>query len=116
MSKCEIEKIKGSKIHIDLPEDLTKYALNFLALYNNFKNNKDIHYIRNGKDNDVVIAVAYEHGSEPFKMCLDWLETLGAVTNSYSCNIYQAYIDDEQIDHDIMNEIDCELSLKNEWY
>ena len=116
MTQCTVEKIRGTQVLIKLPEDLNEYALNFLALFNNYRTNKDIHYLSNNDGDTVCIIVAYEDGSESYGYFKEWLENFGTVERENEVNIYVPYIDDDSINYDIDNLIDCELSHKGEWY
>lgn len=116
MTKCTIEKIRGTEVLMRLPSDLNEYALNFLALFNNYRTNKDIHYLSNNDSDNAVIIVAYEKESESYSFFREWLMNFGTIIREDKVNIYVPYIDDDKINDDIDNLVSCELSRKGEWY
>ncbi|MBE7054418.1 MAG: hypothetical protein E7391_09165 [Ruminococcaceae bacterium] len=115
MTKCEMLRLKGTRVNVELPEKLEEYAKNFLILFNNYRDNKAIHYLMNYEGNTVTVVVEYEINSSSYEFFKLWISQLGTITHEETCYIHKAYIDDSGIDKDIMSETDCELSLKNEW-
>ena len=69
------QKGKAYRIAVELPSDVNKYALNFLNIYNNVRENDDLLKVYNTSGNTVYVVVK----EEVKDAAVDWLEWLGKI-------------------------------------
>ena len=77
--KCvvELEKTEAVRIKVAMNGDITEYAKNFLAIYNNYKSNSELLKVYNDYDNGVFLVCA----KSAQQAAIDFLEQFGQVVS-----------------------------------
>ena len=52
----ELETVEAVRIKVNIDGDINEYAKSFLAIYNNYKTDKDLLKVYNGYENDVYLV------------------------------------------------------------
>lgn len=93
----ELETTKAVRIKVLLDGDIDKYAKSFLAIYNNYKSDKDLLKVYNGYNNDVYLVCTKDVASA----AKEFLEQFGEVVSMSEIDAVRPVIWDYPYDNDI---------------
>lgn len=101
--KINFEKEKGIEIYTEFKGTVQEYALMWLNLTNNARENKDVFYqIRNNSNNDVFVIIADEKDNE--QTVIEYLKALGLTINGkHKCTVicpWADYENDDEYDYE----------------
>ena len=75
--KLNVEKGKAYRIEVEMPKDITQYALNFLKIYNNAREDRRILKLYNTPRNNIFVVVKESSKDD----AVDWLGWFGEVVD-----------------------------------
>lgn len=75
MTKLKAVKGKAYRIEVKMPRDVTQYALNFLKIYNNAREDSRILKLYNTRGNNIFVVVKESAKDD----AVDWLEWFGKI-------------------------------------
>ena len=94
MIKFTAEKVKVSRIRVTLSEDLQKYALDFLKISNNVRDNSELLMCGNYPGSNDVFVVCTESATEA---TVDWLGWFGKVSETESLTGIKPVLEEEKL-------------------
>lgn len=98
--KIEHEIIKATRIKVAMEGDITEYAKNFLAIYNNVKSDRDLLKVYNDYDNGVYLVCEKSVTDAAVK----FLEQFGTIERIEDVEVVKSWCD-----YDFKEDIDVEF-------
>lgn len=97
----ELETIEAVRIKVRIAGDINEYAKNFLAIYNNYKVDKDLLKVYNGYDDDVYLVCT----KDVEQAAKDFLAQFGEVVSTTPVEAVRPVI----YDYDYKDDVDVEF-------
>lgn len=105
MIRFNHEMEKAKQFVVDIEGDVQRYALSFLHIINNARENKDVFYkVKNHWDNRVFVTF----NPDDYDNVKEYLENFGKIVAEYDIQKVNVYVEYDGKDYDTLYPEDCD--------